>query len=258
MDMETNTVPPTAWAFRALGRLLPPRRRLQALAFELAAVEARERERLADGLHDDVGQLLALVRFKLGQLAASSEPGGGDPVLQELRALLGEAAEATRRATFELRSPVLQQLGLQAAFESLAERMQRLGGLQIELRGVLPGPALPPAVQSVVFRVVRELLLNVHKHAQARQAVVTQGRTGDRLRIEVHDDGVGFARGSGPWRFSAEGGYGLHSAEAQIAAMGGGLTVTSRLGQGTQAQLWLPARAGLAKERRRSRALDAA
>ncbi len=256
--MDTNTVPPGAWGFRALGRLLPPRRRLQALAFELAAAEARERERLADGLHDEVGQLLVLVRFKLGQLAAGPHSIGGDPVLQELRALLTQAAEATRRATFELRSPVLQQLGLQAAFESLAERMYRLGGLQVELRGVLPGPALPTAVQSVVFRVVRELVLNVHKHARAGLVVVTQGRTGDRLRIEVNDDGVGFARDSGPWRFDAAGGYGLHSAEAQIAAMGGGLTVKSHPGRGTQAQLWLPSPTALPKEDRLRRALHAA
>lgn len=259
--MKTNTSPPIYMALQTLGWLLPWRRRLRSLAFDLATAEARERERLADGLHDDVGQLLVLLRFKLAQLDSTGQAFSGDPVMQELRALLAQATEATRRATFELRSPVLQQLGLQAALESLADRMRRLGGLHVELSGQLPAADLPAAVQAVVLRVVRELLLNVHKHAQARRVVVAQGSFDGYHHIEVQDDGVGFARALGPRRFGAEGGYGLYSAEAQVLAIGGALRVSTCPGQGTTVQLWLPASpepaSGRAR-RRHHRALDAA
>lgn len=226
---------------QTLGRILLPNRPrlLRALTFELAAAEARERERIANGLHDDLGQVLAMVRFKLDELALTSDASGASPI-QELQALVAQATEATRHATFELRSPVLQQLGLQAALENLAQRMQGMCGLRVELRGQLPGPALPGPVQTIVFRVVRELLFNVHKHAQASRVVIGQGGCDRRLHILVQDDGVGFEPAAGLWRFSAEGGYGLPSAQAQIAAVGGELTVMSRPGHGTRVQLWLP------------------
>ncbi len=218
---------------------LQRRRRLQALAFEVAAAEARERERIANGLHDDIGQVLALVKFKLGELAADADAASAGAI-EELRTLLAQATEATRHATFELRSPVLQQFGLQAALEGLAQRMNRLCGMDVVLRGQLPAQPLPGAAQAVVFRVVRELLLNVHKHARAQCVVVSMAVDGAQLRVEVADDGVGFRRPAGAWRFSAEGGYGMHSAEAQVEAVGGRLTVRSKPGEGTRAQLRLP------------------
>lgn len=253
-----------------LDRLLLGRRRLRALALELNAAEARERERLAAALHDDLGQLLVLLRLKLGQWSAqqtavhvASNAGNAafinDPdfadrsplrretnELNELRDLLAQAVQSTRSATFNLRVPLLQQQGLRAAIEDQAQRLRRLCGLTVEVSGHWPDAATPEATttdaaQAIVFRVLRELLLNAHKHARARRVRVLLGSVAGRPGAAVIDDGVGFARAPGPWRCSAQGGFGLASAEAQMVALGGGLSVRSHPGRGTRALLWLPA-----------------
>ncbi len=220
-------------------RAFPGRRRLRALVFELEAAEARERERIANGLHDDLGPMFALMKLRLGELSQGGHATGLATV-DELRGLVTEAAKATRRATFELQSPVLQQQGLQAALEGLVQRMQRTSGTSISLHGELAGLRLPDAARAIAFRVVRELLANALKHGHARRIVVTLADDRHGLQVEVADDGRGFQRPAGAWRFSPEGGYGLHSAEAQARAVGGRLTVLSAPGAGSRIQLWLP------------------
>lgn len=202
--------------------------RLRTLAFELTVAEARDRERIAQALHDDLGQLLAVAQLKLAEVL-EADPA---PALKELRELLTQAASATRATSFELHSPLLQQLGLQAALEGLAGRL-RQSGLTVQVQGCLQ--ALPPAeaVQAVVLRVVRELLANVRKHAQARHVTLELHSDARRLRIAVVDDGLG-------WRAEQAAGFGLRSAEAQMRALGGRLILHGRPGRGTRAQLLLP------------------
>jgi signal transduction histidine kinase len=227
------------------------RQRLQTLAYELTVAEARERERIANGLHDSLGQLLAIAQFRLGELAAALEPAAGAPQARlahkanELMALLAQASGETRRATFDLHSPLLRQLGLRAAIEGLGERLQRQSQLVVQVDGELDETSLAEPVQAVLLRIVRELLLNAYKHARATQVQVHLGadETG-RAQIRVCDDGCGFTRAPGGAGFSPEGGFGLASAEAQMQAIGGQLAVRSAPGQGAAVVLTLPRRRG--------------
>jgi signal transduction histidine kinase len=210
-------------------------------AFEAVQAQGRERERIAAGLHDDIGQTLAVAALKLGQLRTHVPPGDGASLLDELRVLLGQAAQATRSATFELSCPLLQQLGLRAALASLAQRAEARAGLRVHLRVPEPLPPLAEPVLGVLYRVARELLFNVCKHARARHAELRlrTGRMG--CWLAVADDGVGFCVAERAGRFGPEGGYGLVSAVAQVQAVGGRLALRSRPGQGTVARLWVPA-----------------
>ncbi len=216
---------------------------LRMLAYEVTVAEARERERIALGLHDDIGQVLAIVALKLDALRhagdASDAQERGVQLLQ-MRELVGQALQATRSATFDLSSPVLQQLGLQAAIESLVPRTERLAGIKVTLHGELPALPLPQQVQAVVFRVLRELLANMSKHARAREARITLDADAERLLIVLADDGVGFDADRPRVGFGPHGGYGLFSAEAQIQAVGGRLEIASAPGRGTRATIVLP------------------
>lgn len=214
--------------------------RLRAMAYEVTMAEARERERVAQGLHDDIGQSLALVSLKLDELSLSLAGHSSAALVDELRALVVQASRATRTATFELSCPVLQQLGLQAAIESLGQRMERLYGLRVRVQVELPPDCVPHAVRLVVFRVVRELLSNVQKHARASSAWVRSHRHDDRLMFLVWDDGAGFDAREQSRRFSPEGGFGLFSAQAQMQAIGGRLDVDAEPGQGTWATVTVP------------------
>lgn len=211
---------------------------LRALAYELTVAEARERARIACGLHDDLGQWLTLARLKLGELGPLVD-GPAQALVGEVLHLVGQAAQSARSVTFDLCSPLLQ-LGLQSALQGLADRLGRDGRLAVQLRGELPALELPEQVQAVVFRVVRELCLNVQKHAAASELVISVALDDVLLRVTVEDDGTGFRPEAVSRRFSPEGGFGLASAQAQMRALGGCLRVASQPGCGTWVSLTLP------------------
>ena len=216
-------------------------RRLQTLAYELTVAEARERQRIAHLLHDEIGQLLAMAQFRLSELGHNPATDAVQASqFEELRQLLYQAAQATRAATFELHSPVLHQLGLEAALQSLAQRMQRASKMRVHLRCELAELALADAVLSVLLRSVRELALNAQKHAKAANLWIALDHDDSGLQITVKDDGVGFDVAAVMGRFSPEGGFGLVSAEAQVQAIGGRLHIDSSPGCGTTATITLP------------------
>lgn len=212
---------------------------LRALAWEVTIAEARERERIAHGLHDDIGQSLALVMLKLNELSAQVAGLPMQGLVDEIKELVVQTSRATRLATFELSCPVLQQLGLQPAIESLSQRMLRLFGLRVHLNLAMPSACLPHATSVVVFRVIRELLSNAQRHAHAGNAWV-DAQADAQLCVVVSDDGIGFDPRGLRHRFSPEGGFGLFSAGAQMRAVGGRLDIDSAPGEGTRAVITVP------------------
>ena len=220
-------------------RLCARRHCLQTLAFELTVAESRERERIARGLHDVIGQVLTMARFKLGELRETALPEARNLLMDELGELLSQATRATRSVTFDLCCPSLQ-LGLFAALESLAHRMRQQTKLTVRVEGYLPTLTIPESVVAVLFRVVREFALNVHKHAQAHTLCFELRCRPEELAICVADDGRGFQRGTLGARFSPEGGFGLFSVDAQVQAIGGHVEIDSAPGRGTRATVILP------------------
>jgi signal transduction histidine kinase len=213
-------------------------------AFEAVLAQGRERERIAAGLHDDIGQTLAVAALKLGELqrlVAAPAGSAAQATLAELRQLLGEATRATRSATFDLSCPLLAQLGLVDALDGVLRRAGEGHALQVALRGDAPDPPLAEPALSVVFRVARELVFNVCKHAGAHRLELRLRSCLRGLALTVADDGRGFLTADARLRFGPEGGYGLASASAQVQALGGRLVLRSRPGRGTVARLWLPA-----------------
>ncbi|MDZ7589272.1 MAG: PAS domain S-box protein [Rubrivivax sp.] len=219
-------------------------RQWRGLAHDALLAQGRERERIAAGLHDDIGQTLAMVGFKLGELGQGLQSEEALRLISELRSLVGQAARATRTATFELSCPLLEQLGLKAALESVARTAESNLPLRVCVEGNDPVPALPEPMLGVVYRVVRELLLNVRKHAQATQASVRLHGSARAFRVEVSDNGIGFDASPDARRFSPQGGYGLVSASAQLQALGGRLELQSAPHAGTRALMVLPLGSG--------------
>jgi signal transduction histidine kinase len=221
-------------------------RRLQSLAFEVTMAESRERQRIARGLHDELGQLLAMLQIKLGEISHAIAIGpAAEPLvatLDELRGLVGDAANATRAVIFDLHSPVLLHLGLDAAIRGLALRLQRTSALKVEVEGHLEKLDLGVEFEAVLFRTVRELAVNAIKHAAQATCLTFQlgHDDADELCIRVVDDGTGFDIQQIPRQFSPEGTFGLLSAEAQMQAIGGRLMISSATGRGTTASVKLP------------------
>ncbi len=207
----------------------------QNLAYEISMAESRERERIARGLHDVVGQLHTMLSIRLDELKETSPTENAAGVIAEMRSLLNQATQATRATTFDLSNPLLNLLGLKTAIESLGQTY----GIPLFVEGYNEALPLPEPVLAVVFRVVRELLFNVRKHALARHVMVSINRSSDRLSIHTNDDGVGFDP-KAIFSKTPTGGYGLVSARAQILSLGGRFNIDSSPGAGARIMIELP------------------
>jgi signal transduction histidine kinase len=215
--------------------------RLQALASELTLAEQRERKRLASELHDYLAQILALGRIKISQLRqkVSTQAPDVQPLVVEIDNLLEKAGEYTRSLMAKLNPPVLDELGLPSALNWLAKQMP-LHGLMVEVRLSQERVPLPDDQAVLLFQSVRELLINVAKHAGTDRATVSLTLEPDQeLRIEVQDQGRGFDTVAMEAK-SEHGHFGLFSVRERMQAMGGRLDVRSRPGEGTTVTMVLP------------------
>jgi PAS domain S-box-containing protein len=214
--------------------------KLRNLATELSLTEERERRQLADDLHDHVGQILALTQIKLGALRHEGLSPEAVTKVDEIRNLLGQVIRYTRSLTFELGLPILHDLGLEAAIEWLAEHLPPSDGPVITVyRDPHPKP-LAEAATMLVFRLVREVLTNIIKHAQAKRVTVSLTRHKDKLHLKVADDGVGFDARKLASQLGKTRSYGLFSIKERLKPLGGQLKIFSRPGQGTQVDIILP------------------
>ena len=221
-------------------QLLEHKEQLQTLTSELSLAEERERRRIATGLHDQIGQTLAIVKMRLGGLDAAAVDGDARRQLAELRELVDQTVNAIRSLTFELSSPLLYELGLEAALQALAEQVEERHGIACGFDTDRASKPLTDDSNVVLYYVVRELLFNVVKHAEAHRARVAVRVDGGEIRITVEDDGVGFdATGFGE-TFGASGGFGLFSIRERLNHLGGSLAVESDSGRGTRVVVTAP------------------
>ena len=224
-----------------LEREISERKRMEAqlrsLASELSLAEERERRRLAIDLHDRIGQALAICKIKLGSLRETVSSTDVAVSIDEIRELLDQIIQDTRSLTFELSSPILYELGLEAAVESLAEQVQKQHGILSTFEDDGQHKPLDDDVRVVLFQAVRELLVNVAKHAQANSVKVSIQRYDSDIRIGVEDDGVGFDTSEIGYSTN---GFGLFSIRERLDYLGGHLEVRSEPGRGTLVTLVAP------------------
>ncbi|SDY67025.1 ATP-binding protein [Hymenobacter psychrophilus] len=199
-------------------------RQQQLVLSAILTTQEEERRRIAEALHNGVGQLLYATRLHLTQLPDSETLRAGQQLLQE-------AIRATRNISFELTPRILEDFGLPTALRELADRVPvSLLHLDLRLQGLEDGTEpLPPPVQMAAYRIVQELLSNVMKHAQARQVTLAVTRQQQQLCIHITDDGVGFVPAPTP----ASGGIGLAGIRNRVELLGGTLAISSQPGQGT-------------------------
>ena len=231
-------------AKQAYSSLQEAYRRLQAMANELQTVESNERRRLSRELHDEVGQLLTALKFDLESVRRKSI-GKKKLTTTQVAERLTRALETTdllftrlRQIVRALRPPVLEELGLRAALESLIRDIQARTGLLcsviIENDGHRTG--LAPTLETALYRIAQELLTNVTRHAQAKTTSVRLMLDRDHWILTVEDDGIGFD----PATLPPAGGVGLRGIRERVEILGGRVDVTSRQGQGTSAVIWIP------------------
>lgn len=216
---------------------------LRAMAIELSTVEERERQAIAQDLHDGLSQTLAVAKLKLSTLDAPCHSCDGRNGLQhaikDIDALLDSANVEARSLSMQLSPPALHQFGLIPALEWLAEEMQRAHGLRVKLRHDDQHLVLNSQMLYTLFRATRELLINVSKHANVGSADVAVASQNGSLVVSVSDAGLGFDINEIPLP-SATSSFGLFSIVERLTHIGGNMQIDSRPGDGTVVVLSVP------------------
>ncbi len=213
---------------------------LVALSSELLTVEEQERRRIATNLHDSIGQILAVIKIKLGLLAKAQTPGKLVDELDEIRKMIDESIQCTRSLTFELSPPVLYEFGLEAALEVLAGQIGRQHAISVNVEKHGAMGELSEDVRVLLFKTVRELLMNIVKHADARTVKISIHNEPERIRIAVEDDGKGFDVERTGLHAGAGGGFGLFSIRERLRYLNGQFEVDSAPSRGTRVLITAP------------------
>ena len=209
---------------------------LKSLASQLSLAEEKERRRIATELHDNVGQILAAAKMKLGGLRGKLCTNEIEKNIAEAKRLCERAIAFTRSLTFQLSPPVLYEVGLEAAVEWLARNLEEQHGIRAEVSKDQEPKPLDDDIRVLLFQSVRELFNNVVRHARADRVRVSIERGPKGIRIVVEDDGTGFDVSA--WGESD--GFGLFNIRERLTSVGGGFALRSSAGKGTRIVITAP------------------
>jgi two-component system sensor histidine kinase UhpB len=196
----------------------------------LAAQEA-ERRRIAQELHDQIGQNLTAVVLELKRVRARIDAGEGE-ALADAQELARESLEELRRISYELRPAALDDLGIASALASLCSGIERRAGITVELTVGDDLPALEGQVELAVYRVAQEALTNAARHARCTTVEVSLVPAGADVHLRVADNGIGMD-GSFP-------GGGLRGMRERAVSIGATLDTRPRADGGVEVSLRVP------------------
>jgi len=211
---------------------------------ELTTIDAmiegqeKERQRLASDLHDSVGATLAAAKLQFDHLAKNKEKlSNMDEIFDKTGKLLDDAYTEVRSMAHVKNSGVIAKNGLLPAVQKLARNASGTNQLKIEVEDFGLNERIENSLEIAVFRMIQELVTNVIKHAQAKEANILITQHVDSLNIIVEDDGVGF---NPKQTTPSSDGMGLSSIERRVELLEGSMEVDSSEGKGTTIVIDIP------------------
>jgi two-component system, NarL family, sensor histidine kinase UhpB len=231
IDARESEVTDVARAFNDMLERLEHERR--ATSRRVLDAQEGERLRVAQDLHDQVGQTLTAALLELEHVAGRV-PDGSRPELEAVQEIVQLGLEDIRRIARELRPEALDDLGLPSALAALTERFARQARLEIELRVDPELPRLSREAELVIYRVAQEALTNVARHSGSQIAELRLERSGpDRVTLVVADHGHGLTP-------EASAGGGMQGMAERASTVEAALNVANRDGGGAQIRLDVP------------------
>ncbi len=221
-------------------KLIDYQNNLKSLASKLTAAEVTQNRKIAERLHDSVSQSLSLSLIQIRRLQKSMNLDNAESTDFICRTI-AEANENIRNLTFELATPTLDELGLDAAISEMIEELFRNNR---EINCIYSNNTESVKINHnlglLLFRAVRELLTNVIKHANAGEVKIDIQNGEDNIKITVSDNGVGFNTNEIGLTLQRSGGFGIFNIREQIEYVGGNLEITSKPGRGSRFVMIVP------------------
>ena len=232
-------------------KILNYQSQLKSLTSQLSRTERYERRRIAKELHNGIRHPLIISKMKLENLRESASNTSFAEDVGGICETLEQAIKDTKSLTFDLDSPVLYRVGLEAAItEWLAEQIHKKHGIKSEFED--DGKPKPlDDTRGVLFRNVQELLINVVKHSHASEVKVSMQKVDGTIHISVEDNGVGFDINEITSIATRTRRFGLFSIREQLEQLRGRLVIESRLNFGTRVTIIAPLKQGNVDDNKR-------
>lgn len=203
------------------------RQELRQLSAGLVDAREEERRRIARELHDELGQRLTALHMELSSLKSIQQTDAGTQRIDAMMGMVDETVASVRRISTELRPLMLDDLGLIAAIEWLAQSWAQRMDVQVRLDLGTDDPDVSDSTAIALFRMVQESLTNIARHAHATRVGIRMRERSGELELVVHDNGIGFAKKA----LQREGSHGLKGMRERAYMLGGQLDVgSSRIG----------------------------
>ncbi len=221
---------------KAEGKIIEYQERLKALSLDLVLSEERMRKQIAIDLHDDVGQLLSASRMQIAAINYKADSSEIKKKIDSISQGLLQAIRSTREAIFNLSPPQLNEIGLYAAIHDwMKGQIENKYNIITNITGKLELYPIEETARLLLFRSLRELMMNVVKHAQAKYLNITFKTYNQLMEIMIEDDGVGFDQNQ-----IENKAYGIFSIRERMLDLGGSMEIDSKPGVGTKIKLTLP------------------
>lgn len=221
-------------------RLLQYREELRRLVTKLSLAEEQVRRQIATEIHDDLGSSHVSVLNNLKQIRANLPERARVDKVDETISMMQRIILKARKLTFHISSPILYEVGLGAALKHLGDNLFAEQGILFHYRGKLSDQEIDNNVTILLYQIVKELFVNVLKHAGASKVTVNLRRGPEKVTVIVEDDGVGFSE---PFRKRNEDDnhFGLFSIRERLNYIGGSIQVLSEPGKGSTIYISTPA-----------------
>tara|TARA_Y100000815_G_scaffold275136_2_gene311766 strand:- start:21859 stop:23745 length:1887 start_codon:yes stop_codon:yes gene_type:complete len=203
----------------------------------MIAGQEKERQRIANDLHDNLGSLLATIKMHFQSLKGENRPGVDNAmVVNKTDGLIDEAYQKVRQIAHARYAGVPAQEGLLPAVKNFAKKVSLVNNLYINVEDHGMEGRLENSLEINLFRIVQELITNIIKHAGASNATIHLTHHDNDINIMVEDNGKGFDVNN----IRPSEGMGIHSIEKRVEHMGGSVTVDSAPGRGTTIIIDIP------------------
>jgi PAS domain S-box-containing protein len=220
--------------------LLSYQTRLRSLALEMSMVEERERRYITIELQDNLGRSLSYCWDKLSQLQKNASSPDIRTSLHEISTLVEKSIHYAKTLTYEFSTQILHEKGLEAALKWLGNHFQGLHALTFHFEDDMKPKPLSDETNILLYQAVRELFMNIIRHAHAKNVTTSFERDYKNIRIQVNDDGIGFDTAQIDSFISKNEMFGLFSIYERLKYLGGQVQVESGTGRGTRFTLIAP------------------
>lgn len=227
---------------RAEEEVIRHRQQLETLSRRLLQAQEEERRAIARELHDEVGQILTVLKINLVLTQREVRDSVGPRLLAESVDLVDRLIGQVRDLWRNLRPSLLDELGLPAALQALVDSAAKRAGLDVEFQADPRIERLAPDWEITCYRVVQESLTNVIRHSRAQCVRVELAQSEAYFHMSIVDDGIGFDVEEVLSGTSAGAHMGLLGMRERLSLVGGTLSIESRPGHGTQVRVSLPLR----------------